>query len=635
MNIYNSDLNKILNDGKLDDEYQVIKDMEDLIINLFKTNGKSEILKDNIILLNDASYFDIIKLYKDFTLECLNIESFILDNIKNIIFTGSYQRQIFIPHEINTDLELFINFFDINLDNSIDINLIKENYTETESNYYKKVNINNQTIIIYINKQSYRSISECLLLNSPFKRCGIYDNKILISNMFICDYYRKNNLLLSGISDPVFDTMYDPFEIYDRKSKTDDIFELISRKNYNEFKEKYSTFSNKKLYNVMYKNLTCIEYALHLYINETYDYIKENLINIILKLNTNEYFRHIYHYANIIKLKEQNEELYYILKLNDYVDIHKFNNITNIDEFNNNMINYFINSDDDTLYSYLININKKLDKHLIDSIISKNPESIIKSGINNNYISEYNIYKIILLSEQLDYFKVIDKFNINIAMNFIKDIIDNNLIKSFYFIYKIDNSMIFMLDDNGNTLIHLMEDDNDILDLIVKIDSNILRIKNKNETNCLLYNINKSPKLIKKIINLIYQYNETYLFDDYDDNGNNIIHHLILNNLFSNDEQIEIIKNILKTNINLLNSTTSNKMTPIMLSTQCKNEELFYLFKSINADMDIVDKYGNSVYHYICLNEIAIGTSIINKENYFGYTPKDYCKISTEYYYWI
>ena len=121
-NFYNSNLNKIINDGKLNDEHQVINDMEDLIINLYKTNTKSEIL-NNMLLLNDIdnfnnnfdNKFDKIKIYKEFNINNLNLESFIRDNFNHIVFTGSYQREIFVPNIIDNDLDLFINFIDFDL----------------------------------------------------------------------------------------------------------------------------------------------------------------------------------------------------------------------------------------------------------------------------------------------------------------------------------------------------------------------------------------------------------------------------------------------------------------------------------------------------------------------------------------
>ena len=651
MNLNNHilDVKYIIDNNLIDNEYNVIKSLEDTIINIYKSNSNSELLKDNLLLLNDIkdNKFEKIKVFNDINIDSiknLELEDFILDELDNIVFTGSYIRSIFLSNNSNdssnldekVEKELFITF--INYDFNYD--LLKESYIDTCCNYYKKIN-NKNDIIIYINKDSCRSVSECLLLNDPFKRCGFYKDRIYVSNMFIIEYYRNINILLSELKDPIFNTPYDPFDIYNKKkNKQESIFDIIDKKNYNEFKDKYQAFTTKKLYSQLKNGLTCIEYALYLYIGESCDYIKENLINIIIKLNDNEYFRHCYYYANIIKLKDINVELYDLLKLNNFVDIYNFNNINNInniDEFNDRLIYYYIDKDDDSIYSYLININKKLDKKYIEYIINKKPDNIINKGINYNYISEYNLYKIILLSEKLDYFNILKtKINIDILVNFLDDIINNCLVKSFYFVYKLDNTIINNVDENNNTVLHKLKDlkNLDILSLIIKLNKNVLYIKNNDGYNPLMLYINSNNlDIVIKLFNLIFEINIFDIFNEYDNDNDTIIHSLT--KFTNNHDIINIIKKILKYNPTLLNIQNNKGLTPIMLSAINKNEELFYYLKSLNPDMNICDIYGNTVYHYICLNEIAIGMSIDNKVNHFGYTPMDYCRISNDYYFWI
>ena len=69
-----------------------------------------------------------------------------------------------------------------------------------------------------------------------------------------------------------------------------------------------------------------------------------------------------------------------------------------------------------------------------------------------------------------------------------------------------------------------------------------------------------------------------------------------------------------------------------MIACENKFEDLFYILKGYLADLNAKDIYGNSVYHYICLNSICLGIIIINTENLFKLTPKDYCKIAYTYY---
>ena len=85
----------------------------------------------------------------------------------------------------------------------------------------------------------------------------------------------------------------------------------------------------------------------------------------------------------------------------------------------------------------------------------------------------------------------------------------------------------------------------------------------------------------------------------------------------------------------LINLQNKSYETPLIISAKNKQEDYIYFLKGIKADMNISDLYGNTVYHYICLNELCIGMAIDNKENIFGYKPSDYCKISQNYYYFI
>jgi hypothetical protein len=63
------------------------------------------------------------------------------------------------------------------------------------------------------------------------------------------------------------------------------------------------------------------------------------------------------------------------------------------------------------------------------------PNNIILYGIKKSYFQERHIYKIILLTEKLDYFDLmVDKFKLEFALNYIDDIIKYNLVKSLYFL---------------------------------------------------------------------------------------------------------------------------------------------------------------------------------------------------------
>ena len=57
------------------------------------------------------------------------------------------------------------------------------------------------------------------------------------------------------------------------------------------------------------------------------------------------------------------------------------------------------------------------------------------------------------------------------------------------------------------------------------------------------------------------------------------------------------------------------------------------VLKGLNANLDEVDMYGNTVYHYICKSKLCPGILVVNKKNKFGFTPYDYCTIDHKFYY--
>ena len=83
--------------------------------------------------------------------------------------------------------------------------------------------------------------------------------------------------------------------------------------------------------------------------------------------------------------------------------------------------------------------------------------------------------------------------------------------------------------------------------------------------------------------------------------------------------------------LELIDMPNKNSETPIILGCMNGHEDIYYLMKD-KANMESKDKYGNTVYHYICKNAICMGIIVDNQENLFGLTPKDYCKISNNYY---
>jgi hypothetical protein len=633
MTLQNISINieKIIKNNKIEKEYNVIKDMEDKLTEIYQKNNDTDFMEENKLGLmyeiDDNKY--LIKIHKNINdvLKYFNLDENIIIN-NNFVFTGATIRAVLTEKETYRK-ELFISSIN-NIDWSTVIKDL-DKYEQLDNVYFKK----DKNYVINLCKKKYISPSE-ILLNGPYiKRFGYYNNKFYGSSMFIIEYNLKIKHMISNFIDPVFKKELDLFDLdYPNKKDKKDIFDIIDEKDY-EFLVDLTSYDVNKTKN----NLTCIEYAIKLYIEEECDIIQQQLKLIIFELLKNiKFIRNPGFYAELIKLDKYSIEMYEILINPDYIKLRKeINSFKSIDELNISILNYYIKNDMvDEFYLYIKLLYKKPSSEIFKNIIELNPKKIITEGINKNYFSEYNIYKIVLLSQNLNYINNFN-FNINIAINFIDKIIKNCLTKSFYYLYKQDNSIINSIDSNNRSLLHqiqISENEKlieDMIRLIITLDENILtKTDISNNTPLLYHAINKNYKIVEILVKIIKEKNLTELFKYKNNNGDTILHILTKSN-----ENLKLIKKIIYDNIYLLNQTNNNNETPILLS--CKNcaEDIYYLLKGLGADLNIIDIYGNLPDHYICLNEICIGMAIHNKENYFGFTPSDYCKISKKYYYFI
>jgi hypothetical protein len=639
-------IEKIIVNNKIKKDYSLVKEMEDTLTDIYKKNMDNDILENDehlsLIINRDTKYN--INLYEN----NINLDNFSLeDNILNIkddlVFTGSYIRTALLnlDNYQNYKKELFITSL-----KKIDWkNLLSNNYEELDDMFIKKIN----NYVVYINKKEATSVSQVLYSfiysndtnNKYLMRFGMHRNKFYGTPMFILEYninlqyINKNNSKDNKFVDPIFRTPIDLFNInLDTCIITEDIFNVIFRKDYNKLVNITSYDLNK-----LKDKITCIEYAIELYVNEECLIISQQLRLIILELLKHVVFkRHPGFYAELLNLKNKDEELFLIITQKEFLELRKnINTFDSITSINNNILEYYIKTDNaQEFYSYIKFISGKIDQDIINNLIKYNPVNIITKGINRNYLSEYNIYKIILLGEQLNYTKLIN-FNVDIAINFINKIISQCKIKSFFYIYKMSTEIINYVDSNKNNILHkITEIDNketliDFIKLIITLDITILNKKNSNGETSLIYHAKNNNLLITEIlIDIIKSKNLNDVFKEYDNDNNNIVHILSHNN-----NNIKLIKLMIFDNLELIDIQNKSLQTPSIIATKNSAEDLFFLYKSLNANLDLTDEYGNSVYHYICLNGLCIGMMIDNIHNIFGYRPYDYCKISDSYYCFI
>ena len=638
-------IEKIIKNNKIEKEYQIVKEMEDMIQNIYKNNVDTDIFDDEKLLLyriNENNNINI-KLYKNPNelLSKIELPNFLNEIYSDLIFYGSYVRTALIEVDKvndkvndNTNLELFIASYKL-IDN-LDDKFTSNGFEKSETGFYKK----NSDIIIHFISNRFKSIGEVLLFNPYLTRFGIHNNEFIVSSMFIIEYNRNLKHINKKKLDPKFSTEIDLFHLKKKlEKKPDTIFDLIMKKD-------FASFSNLLGFKLdeTKDGLTPIEFAIKLYKLEECDIISYQLKLIIFELfDKIKFVRNPGFYAIMIRLYEKDATMYEILigKIDKSIDINEISEISdnddkkigvngdiNILKINYYLLQHYISNDDyDAFYSYLKLYVKKIDSKLIQLIYEKNPKKIITEGIKKKYFSLSNIYKLILYTQDLEYFDLID-FDMNIACNYLEDIIKKGLIRSFYFLFKQDKMIIQFKDSDGNTILHTIQDEGlyeDMIKLIITLDPSILFIKNDNGETPILYNAKQ--KKLKIVESIIKNYSNTDLFEQINNDGDTFLH--LLSN---NNENIKLIKMFIYDNLYLIDKVNMTNETPILIACKFGCEDIYFLLKSLNADLSILDYYGNSVYHYICLNSIIIGSVIENKPNIFGYTPEDYCDISPNYY---
>jgi ankyrin repeat protein len=169
----------------------------------------------------------------------------------------------------------------------------------------------------------------------------------------------------------------------------------------------------------------------------------------------------------------------------------------------------------------------------------------------------------------------------------------------------------------------MLKSDNclDILKLLIIHNPDLI----KNDNLLLSYVENNMYECILELLN------NGITYDNVLDGSNNTILHLLCKKRVKSD----IISQIFRKTIKIIDKQNDKLMTPIMIASIEGNEDLFWLLKGFNPNMDLTDIYGNTVYHYVCRSRICPSMSIINSKNKFGYTPKDYLQINPNFYYFI
>jgi hypothetical protein len=345
--------------------------------------------------------------------------------------------------------------------------------------------------------------------------------------------------------------------------------------------------------------------------------------------------------AHFLNIHENYPAIFDELEFDSIINMMK---MTNYNELNDNTVEQIIILDNDDLFiEYLSKCNlilkfkgkssKSLD-HIIELIIKYKPKKIMNTLIKLKIISNYYKYKIIFLSEQFEFFNQTalsmimeqDSFeddNVvieeqDIIPEFFEEIIKRNLVRSFYIITNLFDNII---DENIKIIFNI--ENNDIFQLLIDMKPELINTKINDITLLMHYS---NIGLEKHILTLL---NKKAKYIDIDNKGNNFLHYLVRNN------HSHILSKVCKYVLDIIDHQNDNLESPILLSAKLGFENIFFILKGNKVNLDLIDKYGNSVYHYICLNKICLNMIVPYCTNKFNYTPKDYCNISHEFYYFL
>lgn len=242
----------------------------------------------------------------------------------------------------------------------------------------------------------------------------------------------------------------------------------------------------------------------------------------------------------------------------------------------------------------------------------------------------------------IDNYHELNAHHQHMILNILPIIIEKSLTRSFYMVLKLCPYILESADVNtlyttlknkkqniksdrsGGNILHALNSDNsvDILEIILKKHKSLVDEKDdQGRTPLILYAEIGLGKCIQKLID----YGADY--EIVDNNSDTFLHKLCTNG------KLDIVQNVIRNVIDIIDVKNDRMMTPALLAAANKHEEIFYILKGLNANLDEADIYGNTVYHYICESKICPGILVVNKKNRFGFTPYDYCKIDRKFYY--
>jgi hypothetical protein len=527
--------------------------------------------------------------------------------------------------------------------------------------------------IIFI-KNEFKTCEEILLnINNPlYKFCYNSDGYFtgLLSFWSNLIMLKKNNLIMKN-------NIYAKTIQYD--TNIINIHNIITCCDINKLKQfKLHNTLNFEQFDLY--GFTPIENALILYSKYENSTLKISLVNIIYELKEYIYRRPPYILAKVLDLSElfglvkEIKCKYFTMSDKKIEDIDKlieiYEGVPNADMINTILMNAIL--DDISNETFILpssepfnDVNKTIPCESIIEIHENNfidfinfIESDIKTsrGVLNilniqftKSINAYNIRKIVGKiikhdKNKIDIAIVILYFGFINLLNELNFILDENFIKKFIKKYLLK----LMIHENYISTIFLLKEYNPLVksscntELLNDIYITLLNIYDKNHTsfykfiklfeaykihihdNILHYFAKYKQHNLYDIIDYFNNINKMNIYRCIDSDKNTFIHILIKNE--KKNKVSEILNDVIMKmdDKNILNIQNNYGETPIIISAKNYDERCInILFKFTNNNL--CDIHGNTVYHYICMNNIMIGTTINNNiKNKYGFQPLDY-----------
>lgn len=548
------------------------------------------------------------------------------DSLDNVVVCGPYIRSCLVKNlgdytkyaELRKELYLFKIGDEMKWSELTDLS----NFVDKKTEYV----FDDGDRKISLMRKSYKSLSHVILQNDYLKRCGWYNGSFYVSSMFLIEIQKHINLLAKNFKDPILNHPYDPLEIYQitNKDKTHPV-KIIDSLDYDELEK-----TNPKNVTKLFNSKTCIEMCLDKISKETKIILCNRLKQMIcfLIVTPTKYKRPPHLYAKVLGIDKSMPEIYNVLMQieceYEFEHAH-ITNVNSIDDINIAVITEFIKLDNtEYFFDYLLYIKKKICKQIINLIVEHRALNISQQLIIDNLVDRSAQHYLILMTENLNSIKLCkESFDTELAFNYLKDVLENGKIKSFFWLYENDKSIINTLFDDGNNILHTIKPKGnykDLIKLILKFKPELINIHNVNKETPIVYHAKSCPELLEAFLD--YDFNPLLR----DKEGNIFLHYLAKTNC------TDILKKYLKKYPEILNMPNNMSETPAILACKYDFEENFFMLKTYGADLSATDYYGNTVYHYMCANSMCIGMLIDNKKNHFGLTPSDYCKISPSFY---